>query len=91
VHNSLLPHGPDARTFEVASRQELKPVKLSRTLAFMFETRHPQCLTRYAAELPTLQKDYLECWSDLRKRFDPTREEWTEKSADMTIKQLPDR
>jgi homogentisate 1,2-dioxygenase len=89
VHNSLLPHGPDARTFEVASRQELKPVKLNGTLAFMLETRHLQLLTRYAAELPARQEDYLECWSDLKKRFDPTRKEWT--GVDMTIEQPAER
>jgi homogentisate 1,2-dioxygenase len=91
VHNSLLPHGPDSRTFEVASGQVLKPVKLSGTLAFMFETCHPQYLTQYAAELPTRQEDYLECWSDLKKRFDPTRKEWTASGADMTIDQPADR
>ena len=36
----------------------------------MFETRFPQHLTRYAAELETLQDDYAECWTGLKKRFD---------------------
>ena len=43
------------------------PVKQENTLAFMFETRFPQQLTRYAAELPTLQDDYPACWSGLEK------------------------
>ena len=70
LHNCMLPHGPDAQSFERASEVDLRPVKLTDTLAFMFETRFPQHLTRYAAELETLQEDYRECWADLKKRFD---------------------
>jgi homogentisate 1,2-dioxygenase len=72
LHNCMLAHGPDAEAFEHASTMELKPVKLSNTLAFMFETRFPQRVTRYAAELDTLQPGYMECWKGLKKRFDPT-------------------
>lgn len=70
LHNCMLPHGPDAQAFEQATRAELRPVKLTDTLAFMFETRFPQHLTHYAATLDTLQQDYAECWSGLEKRFD---------------------
>jgi homogentisate 1,2-dioxygenase len=38
-------------------------------MAFMFETRFPQHLTRYAAELETLQEDYADCWALLAKNF----------------------
>ncbi|MCX7899071.1 MAG: homogentisate 1,2-dioxygenase [Methylocystis sp.] len=69
LHNRLLPHGPDAIAFEQASNAELKPEKLSNTLAFMFETRLAQHPTRYALTLDTLQQDYAECWTGLRKRF----------------------
>jgi homogentisate 1,2-dioxygenase len=69
----MLPHGPDAQAFEHASIVELKPVKLEGTMAFMFETRFPQHVTPYAAELDTLQSDYADCWNGLQKRFDPTR------------------
>jgi len=69
LHNCMLPHGPDAQSFEHASQGDLRPVKLTDTLAFMFETRFPQHLTRYAAELETLQEDYPECWAGLKKRF----------------------
>ncbi len=71
LHNCMLPHGPDTDAFNHASTVELKPVKLTNTLAFMFETRYPQRLTRYAIELPTLQPDYWACWQGLTKRFDP--------------------
>ena len=72
LHNCMLPHGPDADAFEKASTADLKPQKLSNTMAFMFETRLPQLLTRYAAELPGLQPDYPACWSGLEKKFDGT-------------------
>jgi homogentisate 1,2-dioxygenase len=75
LHNQMLPHGPDASAFEHASQVELKPVKLTGTMAFMFETRFPQRVTKYAAELPTLQKDYIDCWRDLKKSFDPGKRE----------------
>jgi homogentisate 1,2-dioxygenase len=77
LHNMMLPHGPDASAFEQASTVDLKPHKLTGTMAFMFETRFAQRVTKYAAGLVGLQPDYIECWVDLKKRFDPTkREAW---------------
>ena len=75
LHNQMLPHGPDTDAFEHASNVELKPVKLSNTLAFMFETRLRQRVTRYAATLATLQDSYIDCWSGLKKHFDPKQRE----------------
>ena len=75
LHNCMLPHGPDATAFEKASTVELKPHKLTNTLAFMFETRYPQHLTSYAASVETLQTDYLDCWSGLDKRFNGRNDE----------------
>ena len=72
LHNMMLAHGPDAFGFDKATQTELKPHKLEDTMAFMFETRFPQMLTRHAAETETLQDDYRDCWSDLKKRFDGT-------------------
>ena len=78
LHNMMLPHGPDAAGFDKATSVELKPVKLDDTMAFMFETRFPQHLTRFAAELETLQPDYADCWSGLKKRFNGTPEgDWS--------------
>jgi homogentisate 1,2-dioxygenase len=73
LHNCMLPHGPDANSFEHASNAALAPVKLTGTMAFMFETRFPQRVTRYAANLSELQEDYAACWSGLKRRFDPDR------------------
>ncbi len=74
LHNTMLPHGPDADAFEKASRADLEPQKLEGTMAFMFETRLPQLLTEYSAGLDTMQRDYTDCWSGLKKRFDGTPE-----------------
>jgi homogentisate 1,2-dioxygenase len=73
LHNCMLPHGPDAEAFEKASNAELKPHRLSNTMAFMFETRFPQRVTKHAAELSTLQDDYVDCWSGIKKLFDPAK------------------
>lgn len=73
LHNCMLPHGPDNQAFEHASQGELKPVKLTGTLAFMFETRYAQHVTKHAASLNTLQRDYADCWNGLERRFDPSR------------------
>ena len=73
LHNCMLPHGPDAEAFERATETELKPVKLTNTLAFMFETRFPQRVTKYAAELDVLDVEYAQCWQGLKKRFDPRK------------------
>lgn len=74
LHNMMMPHGPDHDAFEKASTVELKPVKLSNTMAFMFETRFPQMVTRYAAELETLQPGYVKCWDGIERKFDGTPE-----------------
>ena len=73
LHNCMLPHGPDREAFEHASNNELKPAKLTGTMAFMFETRLPQRVTEYAAKSATLQQDYADCWKGLEKRFDPNK------------------
>jgi homogentisate 1,2-dioxygenase len=69
LHNSMVPHGPDAEAFEKASSAPLAPHKLDNTLAFMFESRwrfHP---TAYALQEAPLDKAYADCWSALADRF----------------------
>jgi len=51
----------------------LKPVKLTGTMAFMFETRFAQHVTEYAATTSALQDDYADCWQGLERRFDPSK------------------
>jgi homogentisate 1,2-dioxygenase len=69
LHNMMLPHGPDTSAFEQASNAELKPVKIANTLAFMFESRFPQKLTRFSSAVAVPQDDYVDCWKGLQKKF----------------------
>ncbi|MBS7789992.1 homogentisate 1,2-dioxygenase [Roseococcus sp. SDR] len=73
LHNTMLPHGPDMDAFEAASRVELKPHKLTGTLAFMFETRFPQRVTAFAAGIAQLQQDYPSYGAALKRNFDPSK------------------
>jgi homogentisate 1,2-dioxygenase len=41
----------------------------------MFETRFPQRVTAHAAKLPSLQKNYKNCWDGLSKRFNPKKKQ----------------
>lgn len=70
LHNSMTPHGPEADVFEKASNAELAPQRYENTLAFMFESCYPIAPTKFALDTPARQKDYLQCWGDLKKYFD---------------------
>jgi len=71
LHNCMSAHGPDAETVEHALALDTsQPQYLRNTLAFMFETRriiHPSV---EALNSVRLQKQYLQCWQDLPRRFD---------------------
>jgi homogentisate 1,2-dioxygenase len=69
LHNCMLPHGPDEQAFGKASSVELTPHKLTNTLAFMFETRYPQHVTKWASEGAALQPNYQDCWQGLKRNF----------------------
>ena len=60
-------HGPDEASFTGASDAELKPHKLSGTLAFMWESRQVLRPTRFAAETPAMQLDYDDVWRGFTK------------------------
>ncbi|MGH1480643.1 MAG: homogentisate 1,2-dioxygenase [Geminicoccales bacterium] len=72
LHNCMLPHGPDYVAFEKATTASFDPVKLDNTMSFMFETRFPQQLTRFAAKEALLEDNYVDCWVGLEKKFDGT-------------------
>lgn len=44
-------------------------------MAFMWETRLPQRLTKFASEEAPIDQSYLGCWSGLKRRFDPSTPE----------------
>ena len=74
LHNCMTGHGPDAQTFERASKADTaRPDYIEDTMAFMFETSaiiHP---TRFALESPQRQAGYFECWQGLKKHFAAAR------------------
>jgi homogentisate 1,2-dioxygenase len=74
LHNCMSGHGPDAQTFERASRADLaKADHIKDTMAFMFETRSVIRVSRYALEAAELQAEYFQCWQGLTKHFDPRK------------------
>jgi homogentisate 1,2-dioxygenase len=75
LHNCMSGHGPDAATFEKAIAADTsQPMHVTDTIAFMFESRAVIKPTRYAMQgRPPLQRDYMSCWHNLKKRFDPWR------------------
>jgi len=60
-------HGPDQASYDKAVSAALKPVRISDTLAFMFETRAPIRTTEWAQTSPTMQLDYDDVWSGFQK------------------------
>jgi homogentisate 1,2-dioxygenase len=74
LHNSMSGHGPDAASFDKATRADVtKPDHIVETMAFMFETRAVIRPTAQALASSQLQAHYFECWQGLAKTFDPTR------------------
>ncbi len=67
IHNCMTAHGPDAKTFEKATQQQLKPMHFRNTLAFMFESREPWLITEKALANPARQAHYTSCWQGLSK------------------------
>jgi len=62
IHNCMTPHGPDAETHRLATKEKLKPMQYKDTLAFMFESHLPWLVTEEALEHPMRQLDYTHCW-----------------------------
>ncbi|MEO6990954.1 MAG: homogentisate 1,2-dioxygenase [Candidatus Baltobacteraceae bacterium] len=76
LHNCMSGHGPDAESFEAASRADtMQATEIRDTMAFMFESRYVIRPTRFALESAQLQPEYFRCWQGLKKHFDPTRPE----------------
>lgn len=67
LHNRMSGHGPDQASYDGAIKAELKPHKIENTLAFMFETRMPIRVTKWASESPQMQLDYDDVWSGFTK------------------------
>ncbi|CAG8579348.1 480_t:CDS:10 [Acaulospora morrowiae] len=73
LHNFMTPHGPDAVSFEKASNEELKPVRVADgTQAFMFESSLMLGMTLWGvSNKMEIQKDYYMGWQNLKSNFNP--------------------
>ena len=71
LHSCMSPHGPDATTYENASKAELKPQYFDGGLAFMFESCYMLKVSPKALESPSKQTDYQDCWQGIKKHFKP--------------------
>ncbi len=67
LHNRLIGHGPDSKTFKKAVSEKLSPIYQNNTLAFMFESNRIIKPSKFAMGTKSLEKDYLRSWSDLPK------------------------
>ena len=67
LHNQMSGHGPDQASYDAAIQANLKPHKIDKTMAFMFESRNVLRPTRFALESPLMQLDYDDCWSGFTK------------------------
>jgi homogentisate 1,2-dioxygenase len=70
IHNCMSAHGPDLASYEKAVQADLKPAKIDKSLAFMWESRYVFRPTRAAMKAPQLQKNYDKAWSGFRKSFE---------------------
>ena len=74
LHNCMSGHGPDAATFEKASKADLSRADvITDTMAFMFETRAVLRPTRQALDAGHRQADYQQCWQGLARHFTPEK------------------
>lgn len=69
LHNCMVPHGPDAQTFEKELSREEKPHKVADTMAFMFESSSVYQVSAFALREAPLDKDYWKCWQGLKDRY----------------------
>ncbi len=67
LHNQMSGHGPDQASYAGAVAAELKPHRISNTMAFMLETSAVVRPTRFAVETPLMQLDYDDCWTGFAK------------------------
>lgn len=69
LHNAMSGHGVDADVFDKASKAEEKPIRYKNTLAFMFESKSIWQVTEFALNADFRQKNYLNCWKNLKSNF----------------------
>ncbi|CAG8443021.1 4695_t:CDS:10 [Ambispora gerdemannii] len=71
LHSHMAPHGPDATTYEKASNEELKPVRVADgTMAFMFESSLMLGVTPWGLSKQVhVQPNYWKAWQGIKSNF----------------------
>jgi homogentisate 1,2-dioxygenase len=69
IHNCMSAHGADRETYDRAVAAKLEPMKVTDTLAFMWESRYVFRPTRFAMAARELQKDYDTAWNGFERKF----------------------
>ncbi|XP_010916053.1 homogentisate 1,2-dioxygenase isoform X2 [Elaeis guineensis] len=71
LHSCMTPHGPDTKTYEatIARGEDAEPLRISGTVAFMFESSLIPRVCPWALESPNVDADYYRCWIGLRSHF----------------------
>jgi len=65
LHSCMIPHGPDVKTFEMASNADIsQPSKMGDTMAFMFESGYLLKISNQAQQ--SADKTYTNCWSGFK-------------------------
>ncbi len=77
LHNCMSGHGPDEIAYTKAISNTLAPEYYDDTLAFMFESKHIWQLTAFALSGDFRDKTYLDCWRQLKPRFNDKIKEIT--------------
>lgn len=69
LHNIGVGHGPEREVFEKMTHCDLKPVKLTDTMSFMFESAFFLRCTGQAMDEERLDQDYWKCWDGISSHF----------------------
>ncbi|XP_030384097.1 homogentisate 1,2-dioxygenase [Scaptodrosophila lebanonensis] len=71
LHSIMTPHGPDAKCYEAASKDNLRPERIAEgTQAFMFESSLSLAVTKWGEETcKKIDSQYYECWQALNNNF----------------------
>ncbi|KAJ1948026.1 hypothetical protein EC988_005340 [Linderina pennispora] len=72
--STMTPHGPDAKTVEIATTHELLPRRIcDDSMMFMFESMYQLRLTKWAAKHKQRDHDYYKSWEGIPIRFNPDK------------------
>ena len=86
LHNLMSGHGPDVESWRKASEAELKPAKISGTMAFMVESRWPHRRPNMRSTAPSrimtrpgpISRRRSPQMSEFDETHDPARKSWVE-------------